>query len=164
MKFKSVFVALGVIATLASTNGMAVNAKSNQTDKTTEVETQKVVIVQSGDTLESIANKHETTYVHLFNANESIVHPDTINVDDKITIPAEGEEFPDRFSQLTPIAAPVATTTPVATTATAATLSQKWAGITNLVITTSEPYSQAALVDSSTNHALDVLIAHPYTG
>ena len=117
MKFKSVFVALGVIATLASTNGMAVNAKSNQTDKTTEVETQKVVIVQSGDTLESIANKHETTYVHLFNANESIVHPDTINVDDKITIPAEGEEFPDRFSQLTPIAAPVATTTPVATAA-----------------------------------------------
>lgn len=127
MKIKSVFVVLGAIATLVSVNGTAVDAKSNQTAKKTEVETQKIVIVQAGDTLESIAKKHETTYVHLFNANPSIEHPDTINVDDKITIPEEGKEFPDRFSQLAPVvAAPVATAAPATAAAPATYTTQQY--------------------------------------
>jgi surface antigen len=109
MKFKSVFVTLGVIAILASANGTAVDAKSHQTDKKTRAVKQKVVTVKAGDTLESIANKHKTTYVHLFNANPSIEHPDSIDVSDKITIPAKGKKFPDRISQLAPVIAPVAT-------------------------------------------------------
>lgn len=126
MKFKSVFVTLGVIATLASVNGTAVDAKSHKTDKKTEVEKQKVVTVAAGDTLESIANKHETTYVHLFNANTSIEHPDSIDIDDKITIPAEGEEFPDRFSQLVQIAAPVVPTAQAASAAPATYTTQRY--------------------------------------
>jgi len=116
MNFKSVFVALGVIATLVSINGTAVEAKSQPIDKKTE--TQEVVTVKDGDTLESIANEHETTYVRLFNANPSIEHPDYIDIDDKITIPAEGEELPDRFSQLAPAITPATTVTPAASVAT----------------------------------------------
>jgi surface antigen len=74
--------------------------------------------VKDGDTLESIANEHETTYVQLFNANPSIEHPDYIDVNDKITIPAKGEELPDRFSQLTPATTPVTSATPAASVAT----------------------------------------------
>jgi surface antigen len=118
MNFKSVFVTLGVIATLVSINGTAVEAKSQSTDKKTEAETQEVVTVKDGDTLESIANEHETTYVQLFNANPSIEHPDYIDVNDKITIPAKGEELPDRFSQLTPATTPVTSATPAASVAT----------------------------------------------
>jgi surface antigen len=118
MNFKSVFVTLGVIATLVSINGTAVEAKSQSTDKKTEAETQEVVTVKEGDTLESIANEHETTYVQLFNANPSIEHPDYIDVNDKITIPAKGEELPDRFSQLAPATAPVTSATPAASVAT----------------------------------------------
>jgi surface antigen len=118
MNFKSVFVTLGVIATLVSINGTAVEAKSQSTDKKTEAETQEVVTVKDGDTLESIANEHETTYVQLFNANPSIEHPDYIDVNDKITIPAKGEELPDRFSQLAPATTPVTSATPAASVAT----------------------------------------------
>jgi len=112
MNFKSVFVTLGVIATLVSINGTAAEAKSLPTDKKTEAETQKVVTVKAGDTLESIANEHETTYVRLFNANPSIENPDYIDVNDEITIPSEGEELPDRFSQLAPTITPATTVTP----------------------------------------------------
>jgi LysM repeat protein len=118
MNFKSVFVTLGVIATLVSINGTAVEAKSQSTDKKTEAETQEVVTVKEGDTLESIANEHETTYVQLFNANPSIEHPDYIDVNDKITIPAKGEELPDRFSQLAPATTPVTSAIPAASVAT----------------------------------------------
>jgi surface antigen len=118
MNFKSVFVTLGVIATLVSINGTAVEAKSQSTDKKTEAETQEVVTVKDGDTLESIANEHETTYVQLFNANPSIEHPDYIDVNDKITIPAKGEELPDRFSQLAPATTPVTSAIPAASVAT----------------------------------------------
>jgi surface antigen len=120
MKFKSVLVALGVIASVASFNGTTVGATSNQTEEKTEVKQQTVVTVEAGDTLESIATKHNTTYVYLFNANPTIEHPDRINAGDKVTIPAEGEEFADRMSQLVAATAPVAATTPVAS-ATAAT-------------------------------------------
>lgn len=116
MKFKSVLVALGVIATVVSATGTPVEAKAQESDKKTEVEKQVTVTVKAGDTLESIAKEHDTTYVYLFNANPSIEHPDLIDVDDKVTIPAEGQEFPDRMSQLAPVAAPV-----TATSATAAT-------------------------------------------
>jgi surface antigen len=118
MNFKSVFVTLGVIATLVSINGTAVEAKSQSTDKKTEAETQEVVTVKEGDTLESIANEHKTTYVKLFNANPSIEHPDYIDVNDKITIPAKGEELPDRFSQLAPATTPVTSAIPAASVAT----------------------------------------------
>lgn len=108
MKTKSVFVTLGVIALLTLGNGSAAEAKSNQTDKTTEVTKQKVVTVKAGDTLDKIAKKHGTTYVRLFNANPSIQNPDVIDVGDKVKIPAKNKKLADRFSKFTQAAVPVA--------------------------------------------------------
>ena len=118
MKTKSILVALGVMATLVLSNGATAEAKSNETDKKPETVTEKVVTVKSGDTLEAIATEHKTTYVRLFNANPSIVHPDMIDIGDKITIPEADKELPDRFSQVVaPVAtAPVASAAPASST------------------------------------------------
>ena len=121
MKTKSVFMTLGVITILALGGGSAVEAKSPETESKTEVIKEKVVTVETGDTLEAIASEHDTTYVRLFNANESIAHPDIINVGDKITIPSKDAELTDRFAQLT-AAAPVASAQPVAAPAPATTV------------------------------------------
>lgn len=112
MKTKLVFVALGVMATLVLGNGATAGATDNKTDEKPEVAAEKVVTVQSGDTLEAIAIANNTTYVRLFNANPEITHPDVIDVGDKITIPAEEKELEDRFSQVAsaPVAASTATT------------------------------------------------------
>lgn len=124
MQPKSVFVALGVIATLTLGNSLAAEAKTNQTDKTEEVETEQVVTVEAGDTLAEIADDNDTTYVNLFNANESIEHPDRIDVGDEVTIPEDDAELPDRYAQLTDAAAPVAPTTSDAPAAPAAPANQ----------------------------------------
>lgn len=108
MKTKSILVALGVMATLVLTNSASAGATSNETEKSAEVENHIVVTVKAGDTLEAIANEHETTYVRIFNANPEIAHPDMIDIGDEIVIPKEEEELPDRFSQVDPVAAPVA--------------------------------------------------------
>lgn len=118
MKTKSILLALGVMATLVLSNGATAEAQSKETEVKSEVTTEKIVTVESGDTLEAIATEHDTTYVRLFNANPSITHPDVIDIGDKITIPAEDKELEDRFSQIAPVAAPVAATQSTATTYT----------------------------------------------
>lgn len=65
-----------------------------------------IVVVAAGDTLTSIAEAHATTYVRLFNANDSIANPDIINVGDNVRIPNGEEVLPDRFGTLA-AAAPV---------------------------------------------------------
>lgn len=65
---------------------------------TASAETVAQVEVRPGDTLQSIATKHQTTYVHLFNANEEIVDPDVIQAGQSIRIPSADEQVPDRFS------------------------------------------------------------------
>lgn len=134
MKTSLVFGTLGVSATLLLGNspvlGVAHNSPVNQTvnkvevkasDVKTEVKKEapatppapvdKVVTVQSGDTLDAIATANNTTYVRLFNANPSIANPDAINVGEQITIPAPDKQLEDRFSEITP----PAPTTQVAT-------------------------------------------------
>ena len=115
MKTKLLFVALGVMATLVLGNSTQAGASDNKPEVKTEVkavkvETEKVVEVKSGDTLEAIATEHNTTYARLFNANPSIANPDVIDVGDKITIPAEDKELEDRFSQIVPVASSSAAT------------------------------------------------------
>lgn len=142
MKTSLVFATLGVSATLLLGNSPALGVISNPTDtqavkksevKASEVKAEvktevpaepqapveKVVTVQSGDTLEAIATANDTTYVRLFNANPSIASPDAINVGEQITIPAEDKELEDRFSQLAP-AAPVAASTQTTSRSTGA--------------------------------------------
>jgi len=58
----------------------------------------KVIEVQPGDTLTSIAETNGVDWPRLFNANEQIANPDSINPGDKITIPLPDAELPDRVS------------------------------------------------------------------
>lgn len=58
-----------------------------------------IVTVQAGDTLESIAATHGTTYVQLFNANPDLANPDMINVGNQVRIPAADEQLADRYSE-----------------------------------------------------------------
>lgn len=66
----------------------------------------KTVVVQSGDTLDTIATAHNSTYKRLFDANDHIAHPDVIYAGDKVRIPAADEEL---VSRPLPGQAPVAT-------------------------------------------------------
>lgn len=117
MKTKLVFVALGAMATLVLGSSATAGATSNTNDKKSKETTVKVVTVKSGDTLEEIAKKYDTTYVRLFDANPSITHPDVIDVGDKVTIPAKDKKLKDRFSKLAQATAPVASA-PAASAAT----------------------------------------------
>ena len=98
MQIKSGFMALGVMATLVLLNGPTTHAKSQVTDKTEDKPV--VVKVKSGDTLSAIAIEHDTSYVRLFNANESIENPDVIDVDDKVRIPTKDEKLKNRMADL----------------------------------------------------------------
>lgn len=94
-------------------------------EKTTEKKTEKaeapaapepvVVTVQAGDTLESIAAAHGTTYVQLYNANPGIANPDMIDVGNQIRIPAADEQLTDRYGEY---AAQQAAAAPVAQAST----------------------------------------------
>lgn len=110
MKAKSVFLALSAITIMSFGGSSTTQAKGTETEPKKEVVKEKVVTVKSGDTLEAIASANDTTYVHLFNGNESIEHPNMIDVGDKITIPKKGADLPDRYSKImqAPVAAPVA--------------------------------------------------------
>ena len=58
-----------------------------------------VVTVKPGETLAHIAERNDTTYQRIFNANESIAQPDIIAAGDKLLIPADDEELPNRIAQ-----------------------------------------------------------------
>jgi len=89
------------------------------TDKAaTEKPKDVVVEVKEGDTLSSIADANKTTYVRLFNANADISNPDAIDFGQKIRIPKEGEQLPDRFSNYQATLATAPSVSTVATTAT----------------------------------------------
>ncbi|MFZ1361171.1 MAG: transglycosylase family protein [Candidatus Saccharimonadales bacterium] len=60
--------------------------------------TPAMVTVTPGDTLSSIAEAHDTTYPRLFDANESIAHPDYINPGQELRVPTADEELPDRMA------------------------------------------------------------------
>lgn len=139
MQSKFGLVALSVMATLVLFGGDAAEAKSEETtNKTPE---QVVITVKAGDNLSKIATEANTTYMRVFNANETITNPDLIFADQKLRIPTAEEQLPDRLAQFTaeqqaqilaaaaqqvaPAPAPVATSTyapaPAATAAAAPT-------------------------------------------
>ncbi len=126
MKLKAVLMTLSVISTVAFGSGMTASAITAQTDTKTEVSAKEVVTVKAGDTLDGIATSKSTTYIRLFNANESIANPDHIDVGDEVKIPAADEKLTDRFAKLTQVAAPVAAAvaTPAPTQAAVATPAQ----------------------------------------
>lgn len=115
MTVPSHLMALGFAAGVSLFGSHAVFAES-KTDTTKQQP--EIVKVQSGDTLSSIADAHSTDYVRLFNANDTIVNPDVIDVDQEIRIPKADEQLPDRFGAFQATIAPQAT--PVSTPATTA--------------------------------------------
>lgn len=114
MSLKLTLMTLGAISLVSLFGAHAAHAEDA---KTAQKDAPEIVKVQSGDTLTSIAEAHNTTYVRLFNANEGIANPDLIDVDQEIRIPKADEQLTDRFSQFSAsqVVAPVAQTTPVAT-------------------------------------------------
>lgn len=85
--------ALTTVDTASATSKKVASAhKKDQKDKDI------IVRVKAGDTLDSIAKKHHTTYVRLYNANKSILNPDVIDVGNKIKIPKKKQKLPNRFA------------------------------------------------------------------
>lgn len=68
-----------------------------------------MVTVAAGESLSVIATAQNTTWVRIFNANESIVNPDIINPGQQLRIPAAEEQLADRALPQAPAPAPVAT-------------------------------------------------------
>lgn len=54
------------------------------------------VTVKKGDTLSKIAQKYDTTWKRLFDANKNIENPDIINPGDKLRIPTKDEKLKSR--------------------------------------------------------------------
>ena len=95
MNFKISLIALGAACSIVLLGAPGASAKPVDTAKKSEKVT--TVTVKAGDTLTSIAKKHKTTYVRLFNANKHIANPDMIDVGQKIRIPRAKEKLRDRF-------------------------------------------------------------------
>lgn len=114
MQSKIGLMTLGVITPLVLLNGTTVQAKSESTDtkkasaqtkpaeKTPEKPAPVYVEVQLGDTLSAIADRYQTSYVRIFNANEQIANPDVIDVGQKFRIPDPSEDLPDRVLPAAP--------------------------------------------------------------
>ncbi|HRJ05987.1 MAG TPA: LysM peptidoglycan-binding domain-containing protein [Candidatus Saccharibacteria bacterium] len=135
MQSKIGLVALGVMASLVLFGGDTAEAKSAETEKsetksTKKVEQKKVIVtVKAGDTLSDIATKHKTSYIRIFNANESIQNPDMIDIGWKLRIPSAKEKLPNRLAEM-PAATQVAVTSAAAYQSTASTQRGSSAGNT----------------------------------
>lgn len=83
-------------------------AKKSQPAEAKKAPEQVKVTVVEGDSLSIIADKHATTWVRLFNANEFIANPDVINPGDEVRIPSADEQLPERALPAPVAAAPAA--------------------------------------------------------
>lgn len=102
MSFNTNLLAAFAIGAIAIVGAPSAHAKSETT-----------VEIKQGDTLEKIATDHKTTYVRIFNANEQLTSPDLINSGDKVRIPSDDEQLPDRYAQVAAAQAAAAAATPV---------------------------------------------------
>ncbi len=62
--------------------------------------------VAAGQSLSTIAKLHNTTWVRLFNKNETIVNPDIISAGQKITVPLQDEQLIERPLPQPPVVEP----------------------------------------------------------
>lgn len=90
-----------------------------------ETPTPKVVTytVEEGDNLSVIADKHQTSWVRIWQSNKQLEHQDQLKVGDKLTIPNEDEQLEERSPVTTPVAPVSDSSTEVAqvTTSTSTT-------------------------------------------
>ena len=85
----------GFVAFASTGTVKAEESAQNQTNTSQPV----MVEVQKNDNLSKIAEKHQTTYVRIFNANESIKDPDVIYPGEKLRIPEDKEALTSREIQ-----------------------------------------------------------------
>lgn len=104
MRFTKTVAALAIIiaaVNVAGTSAYATDeppaASEEKTEKKPSDETR--VTVKEGDSLSAIATEHKTEWVRIYNANKDLTNPDIINVGDKLRIPKEDEELPDRYAE-----------------------------------------------------------------
>lgn len=125
-----VIIGAGSLPASAATTSKAAAAKKVAVTKVADAVTPKVaekpapvmVTVAEGDSLSSIADAHATTWVRIFNANETVANPDLINPGDSLRIPTADEQLTDRTlpQPVIAVASTQTTTVRAATSAPAA--------------------------------------------
>ena len=95
MTFTKSGAALAIIFAAAVFSGQPAQAESKDSASTKPV----MVKINAGDSLSTIAEANKTTWVRIFNANDSITNPDVINPGEEVRIPKEDEELPDRSAE-----------------------------------------------------------------
>ncbi len=105
-KITPLLVGLFVMLTLATFGSPAAQAAPHTNTKKTYHK------VQPGDSLSLIAEKYDTVWTRIYDANTSVSNPDIINPGQKLRIPTKNEKLKSRS-----IAQPTATTTYSATPA-----------------------------------------------
>lgn len=99
MKIRSSLAAVAVIFSVALAQAPVTHAEQKKDAQPAAKAAPTTVVVQAGDTLESIATTHGTTYVQLYNANPQIANPDMIDVGNEIRLPAADEQLTDRYGE-----------------------------------------------------------------
>ncbi len=66
-------------------------------------------VAQKGDSLSKIAQRYDTTWARIYDANTSIINPDVINPGDKLRIPAAAEKLARRAQPVVRVAASTST-------------------------------------------------------
>lgn len=118
MRFSNTVTALTIVLAVSVIGGHTAHAETtSQTSQPTETKKAepKKVVVKSGDSLSSIAEANNTTWVRIFNKNDSLSNPDLIDEGMELVIPTTDEELTDRYSEY---AASLAAAPVVAQTAT----------------------------------------------
>lgn len=108
-------------------------ANNDQTDKLSQVKKPEVVAVQKsepskkevkktpkpktytvkeGDNLSAIADKHQTSWVRIWQKNKHLKHQDELKVGDKLTIPRKDEKLKERKIVVPEVAPTPSTSTP----------------------------------------------------
>lgn len=95
----------------------------NKSNETKPIEQSTYAIVAAGDSLASIAEKYNTTWTRIFDANESLSNPNAIDIGQKLRIPSAEEVLPDRSSAIVAAQQAAASSTPSARTSTVTTRS-----------------------------------------
>lgn len=99
------------------------SAPKDKSDETKPTEQPIYVVVAAGDSLASIAEKYNTTWTRIFDANESLSNPNTIDIGQKLRIPSAEEVLPDRSSAIVAAQQAAASSTLSARTSTVTTRS-----------------------------------------
>ncbi len=148
MRVKVFATALSAAALLAAVQNPSVSAQSTGGQSQNNKPKTVTVAVQPGDTLSSIADANQTTYVRLFDANAQIADPDVIQPGDNIRVPGPNEQLPDRPL---PVAPPAPVSAAAYTPATATGSAYRSAATPNYTAGNGSTWDQLAQCEAGGN-------------